>query len=159
MSVLKPLYGSNNVSIAVALNSLASAVYASSAVIDNTSNLYTDIKVQFIWKNGASVAGTPIVSVYLAESSNNGTNYSDGVTASATPVPTSPPNMKLLYTLSCPTASTSYTSDPFYIAAGVGLPMLPDKSILVFLNGTGGTSDATAGNFSVFYEGLNLQAV
>jgi hypothetical protein len=159
MSTVKPLYGSNNQAYTVTLNSLANNAYASGQVFDNTSSLFDDVKFQFKWKNAGTVSGVPTVAVYMAETANGGTNYSDGVTASGTPTPTVPPNMKLLYVLQAPTASTAYVSDCFYVRSAAQISTLPDKFILVFLNSTGGTSDSTAGNFSVFSEGLNPQIV
>jgi len=160
MSTVKPLYGSSNVAITVTLASLANAAYQQSTAVDNTSNLYDEVKVQFKMKTGAVVSGSPIIQVYLAESADGGTTYSDGATGTnGAMTPTSPPNMKLLYTLACPVAATSYTSDPFYIKSAGGIWVMPDHWSVVFFNGTGGTLDSTGGNFSVFYEGLNTQIV
>jgi len=158
MSTVQPLYGSSGQSYSVTLNSLGSAAYKSGAPLHNTS-LFDDYRFQFKWKNGASVSGVPTVSVYLAESADGGTTYSDGLAASSTVTPTATPNLKLLYQLNCPTASTQYTSDVFWVKSAAGIWTLPDYCFLVFLNGTGGTSDSTAGNFSVWYEGVNPQIV
>lgn len=159
MSTVKPLYGSNNVAITVTLASLANAAYRQSAAVDNTANLYDEVKVQFKIKTG-TVAGTPTISLYLADSADGGTTYSDGASGSdAAFTPTSPPNLKLLYVLACPTAATAYKSDTVYVKSAAGIWVMPDHWSLVFLNNTGGTLDATGANFSVFYEGLNPQIV
>lgn len=158
-STVKPLYGSNNIAITCTLTSLASAAYRGSAGIDNTTNLYSGGKFQFKMKTGATVAGTPTMSVWLAESADGGTTYSDGLAAGdAVVTPTANPNLKLLYVLNCPTAATAYKSDAFYLDAS-GLWLMPDKFMLVFQNSTGGALDATAGNFAVWYAGYNTQIV
>jgi hypothetical protein len=160
MSTVKPLYGSNNQPITITLASLANGAYRACAAIDNTANLFDDIKVQFKAKTGASVAGTPIITVFMGESADGGTNYSDGITpADAVVTPSSPPNLKYLGTLSTPVAATAYVSDPFSFKRDVGLWTVPDKWFLVFLNGTGAALDATNGSFSVFWAGINPQIV
>jgi hypothetical protein len=162
MSTVKPLYGSNTQTLAATLASLGSAAYHTSAVFNNTSTLFQDVRFQLLWKNGASVGGTAssnIVNVYLVESVDGGTTYSDNATANAAFTPTAGLNMKLLYTLNAPVASTQYRGDVFTIVGGGPMIVLPDFFMLVVFNNTGGTADATAGNFSITYEGVNLQVV
>lgn len=160
MSIVKPLYGSNNVAIACTLASLASAAFRASAAVDNTTNLYDDVKVQFTLHSAASgtIGPSPVVNVYLAESANGGTTYSDGLAAGDGLVtPTNPPNLKLLYTLNTPVVNTAYTSDPFYVRSAAGISEMPDHWFLVFQNLTGLALGATAS--TLFYEGLNPQII
>jgi hypothetical protein len=160
VSTVKPLYGTNNVTITCTLTSLANAAYRQSTAVDNTSNLYDEVKCQFIVKTGATVSGTPTISVYLYDSADGGTTYSDGASGTdGTMTPTATPNLKLLYVLSCPTASTVYKSDTFYVKSAAGLWVMPDHWGLVFLNNTGGALDATGATNKVVYEGLNPQIV
>ena len=75
---LKLKYGSATALTVTGLNSLASAGYATSNAVDNTTNLYLDYLVELTVANVVE-AGNFQLTVY-AISSLDGTNYSDNQT-------------------------------------------------------------------------------
>lgn len=77
------------------------------ASISNTTNLYLDEQCFVTWKNGGTVSGTPIITIYAAGSTDGGTTYSDGATGgNASQTPTNPVNYKILAVGNVPVAST-----------------------------------------------------
>jgi len=138
--------------ITMSLASLASGSWWQSAFIDNSTNVYLDAFVQMKVKTGATAAGT--VDFWLYASMDGGTSYSDGASGSdATFTPTATPNLVHLGTVNTPTATTSYTSAHFSVAAAFG-GSVPQRWGLAAKNTNGGALDATGTNFVLQYQGL-----
>lgn len=160
MSTLKTLYGSNGQAITITLAGLGNGSSRESTAVDNSSNLYLDVLVELKIKTGGSGTSTAgYLNVYAYGTANGGTNYTDGATGSdAAFTPTSPTNLKLIGVINAVANATTYIGGPFSLAAAFG-GVLPDHWGIVVQNNTGGTLDSTGGNFSVFYQGIQLQSV
>lgn len=158
-TTIEAKYGSSGVSIACAIISLANNGQRSSAVVDNTSNLFLDALVGVQIKNSGSTPVAPsVVNVYAYGTADNGTTYGGGETGMGTDAGvtlTSPPNIVLIGVINAPTASITYTR-LFSVAQAFG-GSLPAKWGIVVENKTGQTLDPTIG--SVWYQGVQGQTV
>lgn len=152
-------YPSNNQSITITLNSLASSATAGrqSVSVDNTTNKYLDYLVMAKFKTSASaLANDKAVYLFVAGSVDGGATFTDGlaVTSNATTdagfTRTDPPNLILLGVVNCPASSTVYTGGPWSCAQAFG-GVIPDKIAFVVVNFTGQALDASAGG-SLWYE-------
>jgi hypothetical protein len=151
-------YGTNNQAITITLASLGSTSQRQSTAIDNTSNTFIDALVFLIIKTGASgTTSTGFLNVYAFGTADGGTNYSDNAGASDAAITlTAPPNMRLIGSINAVANATTYKAGPFSVAAAFG-GTLPDHWGIVVDNETGHALDATSGNFSVFYQGVEGQ--
>lgn len=137
--------------ITITLASLANANNAFSSTMDNSTDLYIGVDVQIKFKTGTvpgSPSGTGTLDVYLLRCiDGTGTLFDDptGATGSintATLIDTFP-------------ATTSATTQVF----SMSIEVVPSRWKLLVRNSTGGTLDATGGNFSVIFEGKHFQTV
>ena len=158
MSVIKPLFGTNNQSISCTLTSLANNGQRGSASVDNTSNLFLDVLVFAKIKSGASSTSTTgTVNIYAYGTADGGTNYSDGVGGTDAGVTlTSPPNMKLIGVMNMVANSTTYSAGPFSVAQAFG-GLMPDHWGIVVENKSGGSFDGSTA--SAWYQGVQGQVV
>lgn len=153
------LYGTSNQSITItAMASLTTNSQASSAAVDNTSNLWQDALVQVsVGSPSASTAATGYVNVYAYGTADGGTTYGGGETnfgTDHTVTLTSPPNIRLIGVINVVANSTTYKGGPFSVAAAFG-GVLPAKWGIAVENKTGGTLSAS--NCSAFYQGVATQ--
>ena len=157
MSTIKSLFGSSNQAITITIASLANNGARESTVIDNSSNLFL---VQLKIKSGGSgTSATGFVNVYAYATADGGTTYGEGATGSDAAITlTSPTNLRLIGVMNIVANATTYKSNAFSVAAAFG-GVLPEKWGIVIENKTGGTLDATGGNHSAFYQGIQAQVV
>ena len=159
MATVKPLFGTANQTLTITLASLAttSTNYTgrASTYVDNSTNLYLDALLSLTLKSGASgVSTTGTVLVYAYASADGGTTYTDGATGTdAAWTGTNPPNARLLTILNMVVVATTYHSGPISVASAFG-GTLPQRWGIMVVNSSGGAFDTTAGNFSVFYQGV-----
>ena len=133
----------SNQAITITLASLANAATAVSSAIDNSTNLFIGADVQIKFKTGGSVSGSGTLDVYLLRSlDGTGTLYDDSVSATATLIDNFP-------------ATVATTTQ----VVSMSIEVLPSRWKLMVVNNTGGTLDATGGNFSVIFEGKKLETV
>ena len=159
MSTLKNLYGTNNQSITITLASLGNTSYRQSTAVDNSSNLFLDVLVQLKIKTGTGVSAQGYLNVYVYGTANGGTNYTDGASGTdGAMTPTSPTNLKLIGIINAVADATTYSGGPFSVAAAFG-GILPDHWGIVVQNVTNAALDATGGNFTAFYQGIQLQSI
>jgi hypothetical protein len=165
MSTIKPLYGTSNQTITCSLApggvGLANNGARASTAVDNTTNLFLDVLVQFKIKTGASgTTATGTVNVYAYGTANGGTNYSDGATGTDAAITlTSPPNAGTpIGIINCVANATTYISQPMSVAAAFG-GVLPDHWGIIIENKTGGALDTTEGNHGKWYQGQQAQSV
>lgn len=149
----KMSYGTSNQSIAIAAAQLNN-VQSVGTAIDNSTNLFLDALVSCtITSAGSSTASTGYTNFYAAGTSDGGTTYTDGVSASsATVTLTNPPNVKLIGVCSIVANSTAYKCGPFSVGQAFG-GILPDHWSLVLENKTGATTNSGACN----YQGILIQ--
>lgn len=160
-STVKTVYGTTHQTITISLASVTSGSSRESTLIDNTTNLFLDALVQAKVKTGAgALSGDKAVYIYAWGTADTSTpTYPDTVTGTDAAITVnSPTQLKLLGTIWCAASSTSYISEPFSVASLFG-GNLPAKWGLVVTNSTGATLDTTAGNFDVFYQGVQAQVV
>ena len=149
----------NNQSVTITLASLGSTSARQSTIIDNTTNQDIDAGLMVKLRSGASgTSSTGVANIYAFASADGGTNYTEGLGATdAAATLTSPPNVKLIGTVSVVANSTTYVGGPFSVAAAFGY--LPGKWGVVVENKTGAVLDGSAGNFNVVYERVQMQSV
>lgn len=151
------LYGTSAQTITCTLASLTNTSARGAAAVDNSSNLFEDALVQLTLKSGASgTSTTGVVNIYATGTTDGGTTYGEGAGTDAAVTLTSPPNVKIIGTVNVVANATSYKSTPFSVAAAFG-GTLPQKWALIVENQSGGTLDATAGNFTLQYQGVAHQ--
>ena len=157
MADIKAKFGASNQSITVTLASLATAGVRSAAAIDNSTNVYLDALVQVKVKTGGSgTTSTGYVNVYAYGTADGGTSYPEGCGTDTTVTLTAPTNLRLIGVINAVSNATTYISEPMSVAGAFG-GILPDHWGVAIENQTGGTFDATGGNFSVFYQGIYAQ--
>jgi hypothetical protein len=161
MADIKTKYGSNNQSITVTINSLASDAKRESSAVDNTSNLFFDALVQVKIATNAGTDSTVDKSVYVYAygTADGGSSYSGNASGSDAAFGTDPQqlsNCKLIGVIYAPTKNMTYKSDLMSVAAAFG-GRLPDHWGIVVHNATGQALVAS-GN-SAFYQGVLAQTV
>jgi hypothetical protein len=156
---LKPLYSGAANAITITLASLANNAYRQATAVDNTTNLYQEAHVTGFIKTGAAgVSATGSVTLYLA--GFDGTEYGSNATGTdGSFTPALQANLLAICTIGATANATTYYFPSIYIAQAAGMLWLPQKWALILLNATGAALDATAGNFTLEYQGMNLQAV
>jgi hypothetical protein len=161
MATIKTLYGTEKQAITITLGGLASAAYRQSAVIDNTTNLFTDVLVTLQAKtNAAGTSATGYVSVFAYGTVDIADAiYTDGASGlDAAMTPTSPTNLKMLGNINAVANATTYTGGPWDVAAAFG-GVVPEKWGIVVQNNTGAALDATEGSHTKYYQGIQGQSV
>ena len=144
MSTTNKLSFGTSTAIGCTIDSLANLAARQSAAVDNSTNLYLDALVTLtVVQSGGTPGSDKAINVYAAGSedgtkwpgegsgNNDGVNGADGAITLE-----SPTNLRLIGSISAPTASKTYTSQPLSVAqafAGV----LPRKWSIVVENRTG----------------------
>ncbi len=152
---LKQKFGTNGQTFTITLASLANGSARASAVIDNSSNLYSDVLVMLKIKSGGSgVVSTGFVNVYVYASVDGGTTYSENASGSDAGITlTNPPNLVSIGTIPMVATSTTYYSKVFDVASAFG-GVMPEKWGIVVENKSGGAFDSTEGNHAKLYQGV-----
>src|SRR4051794_24821869 len=125
MATIKESFGSANQALTItSAASLANNGQASSAAVDNTTNLYLDaLVVVKLTTAGSGTTTTGTLNVYAYGTADGGTTYGGGEanmgTNSAVTL-TSPPNIRLIGVVNAVAISTSYAAGPFSVAAAFG---------------------------------------
>lgn len=160
-ATIQPLYGTSGQTITITLASLGSAAARQSTVVSNTTNLYEDALLFIkITPAAAGVSATGYVNVYAYGSADGGTNYPEGVTGTDgayTVLGSS--NLILLAQINVVANSTARSVGPISFCRSYGIDRLPAQWGIVVVNNTGAAFNATAGNFTVVYQGVNGQLV
>jgi hypothetical protein len=158
-TTFKPVYSGSATSITITLASLTTGSYRQATAVDNTSNLYLDAHITGKIKTGASgVASTGTVTMYLA--GYDGTQYANNATGTdGSFTPDLQGNLLPISTIGATANATTYYFPSIYVASAAGLLCLPQKWAIIIVNNTGGTFDATGGNFVIEYQGINTQGV
>lgn len=171
MADIKSKYGTEAQAISITLGTgLASTEARSSAVVDNTTDLFIDALVQVVIKTPSGTANanaTCEVYAYGLVDYTTTPTYPEAVVASDSlaridgtdkeVVLTSPTNLVRIGVVSTPISATytyTYPSNPMSVAAAFG-GVLPAKWGIVVVNKTG---VALADGGSAQYQGVYLQA-
>ena len=149
-STIKQQFGTNNQAITCTFTSLANAAARQSTAIDNTTNLHFNAKIFIKAKTNASgTSATGVINIYIAETADGGTTYSENAGASDAAITlTAPPNVRLVGVLNAVANSTTYYG--CFTAYD-----LPDHWVLIIENKSGATLDASIG--SAWYQGVLAQ--
>lgn len=161
MATLQQAYGSSNQAITITLNSLASSAFTgrASTYVDNATNKFADalVRVNIAMPGSGTVANDRCCYVYAYGSADGGSTYDDGVTGSdASFTHTTPPNLRLIGIVNCPTNTGTYRSPTMSVAAAFG-GVLPERWGIVVRNYTGLTLNSS-GN-SAHYQGVEYESV
>jgi hypothetical protein len=156
-STIKPLYGTNNQTVTITLASLTNTSARASTSVDNTTTLYDDVYIFIKYTTAAAAtSATGYVNVYGYGTVDGGTTYPEGITGTdAAPTLSAPPNLTLIGQYTANANAKTYTAGPFSFCRMYGLDRLPARWGVVFVNQSGATLNATAGNFAVTYQGVN----
>lgn len=141
MAEVKNLYGTTTTVTVTGLGTLADVTSATSAVIDNTTDLFLDALVEIVVATAAGALATGYVEIYAKGSIDN-TDYDDDN------------NDKWLGTLSLVTAGAATRRRIVSVASGFGGAM-PAYWQLRIRNATGAAF--TSG--TVQYRGIKVQSV
>lgn len=161
MATVQGAYGTSNQALTITLNSLASSATAgrSSAAVDNSSEKLLDalVRVNIAMPGSGTVANDKACYVYAYGSADGGTSYDDGVAGTDSAFThSSPPNLRLIGVVSCPTNTGTYRSPLMSVAAAFG-GQLPERWGIVVRNYTGVTLNSS-GN-SAHYQGIKREVV
>jgi hypothetical protein len=151
------LYGTNGQAITCTTASLASAGARASTVINNSTNLWIDTPVQYQCTSGSTgTSATGIVNLYVYDSMDAGTIYSQGATGSDAAITlTVPPNAFLIGSFNVVANSVLYTSPSFSISKWYD-GRLPNYYGVIVQNLSGHALAATAP--VLIYQGVAYQA-
>jgi hypothetical protein len=142
MATIKPAYTSSN-AVTITLASLANGSTNTSNALDNSTSLYDDANVQVKVKTGASgVSATGYINVYYLASADGGTTYDS--------------NNRLLFQFPATANATTYVASRRLGEFGI----IPGKFWKIAVeNRSGAALDATAGNHSLVFEGIQFTSV
>src|SRR5262245_31724521 len=143
MADIKSKFGAPNQPITISIASLVTGAARSSLAIDNSVSLYLDVLVQLKVKTGSSgTLSTGYVNLYAYGTADAGTTYPEGAGTDVGVTLTSPPNVKMIGRLNAVANTTTYSSEPFSVAAAFAGTM-PDRWGIIIENQTGGTLDTS----------------
>jgi hypothetical protein len=159
VATINEAFGTSNQALTItSAATLASNGQASSAAVDNSTNLYLDALVSVKVTTAASgVSATGYVNVYAAGTTDGGTTYGGGEANMGTDhsvTLTSPPNIVLIGVINAVAASTTYWKTAMSVAAAFG-GTLPQKWAIVVENKSGAALTACTAN----YQGVDATAV
>lgn len=139
-----------------ALTSLANAAGWQSAVIDNTSNKYLDVRIRVQTKGQAS--GTALVDFYVYSALGD-TGYTDAATGSdAAFTASGRRNARYLGSIQMNAATSAVQGELPGVASAFG-GIMPDKWGLIAINNSGAAMSTTAGDHVIEYQGVSATSV
>ncbi len=146
-------YGTTT-AITCTLASLTTGSFRGSAIVDNTSNTFTDALVMVgVKSGGSSTSATGYVDVYAYGTVNSGTICSGGASTSDAAYTGQLSALLKLGRIAVIANSATYTSGPWSVAAAFG-GSLPQEWGIVVDNESGGTLDSTEANHFKQYQGV-----
>lgn len=155
MATINQLFGTSNQALTLTIASLGNTSARESTAVDNTSNLFMDVKLAVKVKtNAAGTSATGVVNVFAYATADGGTTYSGGATGTDAAYTNN--KDALIYLGSLPTIAnaTTYVS-MFSLSRAFGYGGIPAKWGIVIDNQSGAALDSTAGNHSAVYQGIN----
>lgn len=155
MATINQLFGTSNQALTLTIASLGNTSARESTAVDNTSNLFMDVKLAVKVKtNAAGTSATGVVNVFAYATADGGTTYSGGATGTNAAYTNN--KDALIYLGSLPTIAnaTTYVS-MFSLSRAFGYGGIPAKWGIVIDNQSGAALDSTAGNHSAVYQGIN----
>lgn len=159
MSVIKQLFGTNNQVMTITLASLGSTASREATAIDNTTNLFMDVKVSVkIKTNAAGVVATGAVNVFAYAAVDGGVTWAGGVTGTDAAYAGNKDALLFLGSLPAIALATTYAS-VFSLSRAFGYGGIPANWGIVIDNESGAALDATAGSHAVLYQGIQAQVV
>lgn len=155
MATINQLFGTSNQTITLTIASLANGSARECTAVDNTTNLFMDVKLQLKVKtNAAGTSATGAVNFFAYATADGGTTYSGGATG--TDAAYSNNKDALIYLGSLPTIANATTYvGIFNLSRAFGYGGIPAKWGIVIDNQSGAALDSTAGNHSAVYQGIN----
>lgn len=154
MATIKELLGATAQAITCTLTSLTNTSLQQSAAVDNTTDLFMDVKVHVRVKTNASgTSATGAVNVYAYGTADTTTPvYSGGASGSNAAYTANKDNLIYLGSIAAVANSTTYDG-LFNLARAFGYGGIPAKWGIVVENLSGATLDASVG--SAWYQGIN----
>jgi hypothetical protein len=149
-------YGTSNQALTITLAGLANAAARNSTAVDNTVYLYEDV-LFFVKATlaAAAVSATGYINIYGYATVDGGTTYPEAITGTDAAVTLSaPPNLVLLAQITANANNKVCLAGPFSFCKMYGLPRLPARWGLVFVNQSGAALIAGAGNHGITWQGI-----
>jgi len=159
MSVVKQLFGTSNQAMTITLASLGSTSSREATAIDNTTNLFMDVKISVKVKtNAAGVSATGAVNVFAYSSADSGTTWAGGVTGTDNAYAGNKDALVFLGSLPTIALATTYAS-VFSLSRAFGYGGIPANWGIVIDNESGAALDATGASHAVLYQGIQAQVI
>lgn len=154
MATINQLFGTTAQSITLTLTSITNTSLQQSTAVDNTTNLFMDVKVAVRIKTAsASTSSTGAVNVYAYGTADTTTPvYSGGASGSNSAYTANKDNLIYLGSIAAVANSTTYDG-LFNLSRAFGYGGIPAKWGIVVENLSGATLDASVG--SAWYQGIN----
>jgi hypothetical protein len=155
-TTVAPAYGTTG-SLTITIASLTNASARASTVVDNTSTKFDDVFI-FVKTTSAAAAtsATGYVNIWGYAGMSGQTTFAEGfVGTDAALTMSSPPNLQMIGQVTVNANSKTYWAGPFSFCRTYGLERLPPQWGIVFENRSGATLNATAGNHSITWQGVN----
>jgi hypothetical protein len=154
-----PQYGTAAQALTITMASLVNAAARASTAVDNSVTLYEDVLIFVKYTTAAASTSTSgYINLWGYGTVDGGTTYPEAITGTDAAVTlSSPPNLALIAQCTANANAKTYLAGPFSFCRMYGLDRLPAKWGIVFENRTAQTLNATAGNFSITYQGVNGQ--
>lgn len=165
MATITPLFAASS-AVTITLASLGSSssfsTGRSSAVVDNSTNLYDDALLSGKIRCGTTPVANTVIAVYVWGQMDDTPTYPDSVTGSDTSFsPSSTGVMSSYLKLIAPMSVDSTTSGRDYSFSGVSVAqmfggILPQRWGVYVAQNTGVALDATGGNHTIKYQGVKF---
>lgn len=154
MATINQLFGTTAVGITCTLTSITNSSLQQSTAVDNTSNLFMDVKVHVRIKTAsASTSATGAVNVFAYGTADTTTPvYSGGASGTNGSYTANKDNLIYLGSIAAVANSTTYDG-LFNLSRAFGYGGIPAKWGIVVENLSGATLDASVG--SAWYQGIN----
>lgn len=154
MATINQLFGTTAQSITLTLTSITNSSLQQSTAVDNTSNLFMDVKVAVRIKTAsASTSATGAVNVFAYGTADTTTPvYSGGASGTNGSYTANKDNLIYLGSIAAVANSTTYDG-LFNLSRAFGYGGIPAKWGIVVENLSGATLDASVG--SAWYQGIN----
>jgi len=156
---IKQKYGSSGQALTITLASLASAAMRECTAVDNTTNLFMDIKLAVkIKTNAAGTSSTGAINIYAYASVDGGSTYTSSATGSDAVYAGRQSNLVYVGSLDAVNNAVTY-SGTFSLAKAFGYGGIPAFWGIIIENLSGAALDSTGANHSVVYQGVLAQTV
>lgn len=159
-TIYKAAYATGGQAITCNIAGLANGGARSSSYIDNLGPKYLDVLVSLAVRSAAAgVSSLGYVNVFAYGTSNQGTDYTDGVTGLDAPFTVDlQTNLKLIGFINVNSVSKTFRGGPFSVANAFS-GVLPERWGIVVQNQSGAGLDGAESNHRKVFQGVYATSV